>query len=58
MASYLAPAYLRIGGTLADSLYFSEHNTETLPDRELESCFYDKLCSKNITNITMTGNIF
>lgn len=58
MSSYLAPAYLRIGGNLADRLYFSEPDNEfPVNIQSLESCSNgdEQYCSFNFTNFTMTG---
>jgi hypothetical protein len=61
MAAALSPCYLRLGGTAADRLIFAEHHvskpnrTNKIP-RDGGACANEgELCSKNISNFTMSG---
>lgn len=60
MTSYLSPGYLRIGGNLADRLYFvSNANEESIIPKDIlkQVTFCDvDYCMKNLSNFTMTGS--
>lgn len=64
LGSSLSPCYLRVGGTAADRLIFTEKQSKDFTEAESPlmpidggSCAYEgELCSKNHELFNMTGN--
>lgn len=61
MVEELNPTYLRIGGNMADRLYFSTKQiakkTENITVKVNGECAYEELdnCGQDFSNFTMTG---